>query len=297
MFSRQEKTRFNTRPELKNIVLLIEELRGRKENLKRYDEESKRGTLDYRKYIILKKLFDNVDKLIENYNNNCKPGRPKDEDIREITILLIDFMLAILKLTEQELKVISTPRNDKQKNANMFWQYGSMGAGTVLATTLGGPLVGGAILCTTGLISTTSGNEVTPRSAVILVDLIKNVGDVLKETKQGLSGKFADISASYDEIIWMLDQELDDNKVSNKTLYFQIIKPAIEVKYKNQDGTIKKHVLNDIFTPSELQNIFPSGTLTPSKRTQGLILWSLHKSILQVENEERLQKGLTIAVI
>jgi hypothetical protein len=58
-----------------------------------------------------------------------------------MTGLIIDMFLLIMTLTDKEMEVIGTPRDNQRRNVNQLFHYGAMGTGVVVGTMMGGPLL------------------------------------------------------------------------------------------------------------------------------------------------------------
>jgi len=140
---------------------------------------------------------------------------------------------------------------------NYMFHYSSMGAGAVVGTAIGGPLLGLGLLFSGGLASNvtrsqTGMNDITPKSGWILVGLLKNIVEVFKGTVDYLGDKCDFQPLTFEDYKWLADNELDESKISPKTIYIHSTQSSIECLYKDKKGIIKKHLLNDFLNESEL---------------------------------------------
>ncbi|MBI2786202.1 MAG: hypothetical protein HYX60_07840 [Legionella longbeachae] len=257
MFTKREKSRFASYSQLKSINNLVEKIRKKQEQLKSCVDENKKNTIDYKKHAILEKIIQKFDILIDNFNKNNKPGRLREDKLKEINLLLIGLVLVLGKLKENEIKIIITPRNNHRRYMNYLLNYGVMGTSGAIGTVVSGPLLGLGLLFSSGVVSHIATNQmgmkdITPTSGLLVNELLKNIMKVFRHNVNSLGDSCDFQPLTFEKHEWLNDDEFNEDKIQPATIYLHANKTSIVCLYKDNKGSMKVHPLNDFLDEDEL---------------------------------------------
>ncbi len=287
-----------TRDPLMPIAQIIDKLHKKKEELKLHVDIKNKHSVDYKKHVILRKILKKFDALIDGYNKNDKKNLSKEEELKEINILLIELVLIIGTLKETEVNIILTPRDNKRRYFNYFVQFGTMGTSGAIGTAMAGPLFGIGMLFSSGVVSQiartqTGMNNYTPSSGLLLNELLQNVMKVFKDNVDSLGDTCDFKPLTYEGYSWLDDDELDESKIKPQTIYLHAINGSVEFLYKDSKGTVKRHSLNGFLEEQELFLMQKHKVFTTPHKFA--VIASITKSICSPDLIERDQNYIEIA--
>lgn len=254
----EKKTRFTQCPEFKHISTLIEAIRIKKRQLAKHD---KKGSIGCKKHTIMSNILTEFDKLINEFNKDRSIDDSKEAQLMEMGSLLIKFVLVIAHLKREELDTLFEPRNNKRRYVNNLLHYGFMGSVAIGGTALGGPLLGLGMFVCSGAASNAARkkakiNDITPKSAALLLDLLQDIIRVFKSIVDDLGDQCDLQPLTFEKNEWLPDnEEIDENNINPRTIYLQITKSSIKCVYKDKKGTIKTHSLDEFLDDNSLQQM------------------------------------------
>lgn len=256
MFSKTEKTRFNSCPELQFLNNAIKDMRNKKDQLKNESDKTGINTLEYRKYKIFEQLLKDIDALIDNYNKSEPSTGSLNAELKDISMLVAEI-LHVSMLEKEKIKVLREARSEKKSNINQLFRISSSIGLLTAGTIVSGPLLGavgffGGDIFSSSIINNT-GMNTTPESALIYLKLNEELWQILSGSNKVL-GKESSLYIT-DFKIECLDQESipGEKDMKPKTIYAYPSDSSVVCIHKDLNGIFQKQILsNKVLTTTEL---------------------------------------------